>query len=68
MNGMGAIHYIGNPREVRTRMNGLGTIGRQDSEQGEPESESKPELDPEKLQPEYDEAAQWKKGGETEVI
>jgi preprotein translocase subunit SecD len=64
MNGLGAIHYIGTPREVRTRMNGLGSIGRQDSA----EEDAPVELDPEKLQPEYDERDEWKKGGETEVI
>ena len=31
MNGVGAILYTGNPREVNTRMNGLGTIARRDS-------------------------------------
>lgn len=64
MNGLGAIHYIGSPREVRTRMNGLGSIGRQDGA----ETKAPIELDPDTLQPEYDERDQWKKGGETEVI
>jgi hypothetical protein len=68
MNGMGAIHYLGSPREVRTHMNGLGSIGRQESAEIEPQQKPHPELDPEKLQPEYDEAAEWKQGGETEVI
>jgi hypothetical protein len=75
MNGMGAIHYLGNPREVRTRMNGLGSIGKQDSEEADTDAEdaesgekARPELDPEKLQPEYEDAKDWKKGGETEVI
>jgi hypothetical protein len=75
MNGMGAIHYLGNPREVRTRMNGLGSIGRQDSADAETDDEeversekTRPEVDPEKLQPEYEDAKDWKKGGETEVI
>lgn len=67
MNGLGAIHYIGTPREVRTRMNGLGSIGRQQSAE-EPEEPASVELDPDKLQPEYDERDEWKKGGETEVI
>jgi hypothetical protein len=64
MNGLGAIHYVGTPREVRTRMNGLGSIGQQDAEL----DPAPVELDPEKLQPEYDERDEWKKGGETEVI
>lgn len=67
MNGLGAIHYIGAPREVRTRMNGLGSIGRQDSAE-EDDEPAAVELDPEKLQPEYDERDEWKKGGESEVI
>lgn len=75
MNGMGAIHYLGNPREVRTRMNGLGTIGKQDGADADSDHEDversqkiRPEVDPEKLQPEYEDAKDWKKGGETEVI
>jgi hypothetical protein len=68
MNGMGAIHYLGSPRDVRTRMNGLGHIGKQESDEPGAHEEKKPTLDPEKLQPEYDEAESWKKGGETEVI
>ena len=31
MNGVGAILYRGNPSDVKTRMNGLGSIGRQES-------------------------------------
>ena len=31
MNGVGAILYTGSPREVNTRMNGLGTIARRDA-------------------------------------
>jgi hypothetical protein len=75
MNGLGAIHYLGNPREVRTRMNGLGSIGKQDDAETEMHDEDversekpRPEVDPEKLQPEYEDAKDWKKGGETEVI
>ena len=37
MNGVGAILYTGNPREVNTRMNGLGTIARRDPKDDEPE-------------------------------
>nr|WP_298716442.1 DUF2807 domain-containing protein [uncultured Steroidobacter sp.] len=40
MNGVGAIFYTGSPHRVNTRMNGLGTIARQDS--GE-QSSSQPE-------------------------
>ena len=74
MNGLGAIHYIGNPREVRTRMNGLGSIGRQDStdveanEEVEADEKIRPEVDPEKLQPEYEETEDRNTRGETEVI
>jgi hypothetical protein len=32
MNGVGAIHYIGEPRKVTTHMNGLGTIGQSEEE------------------------------------
>lgn len=46
MNGVGAIFYTGSPNKVNTRMNGLGTIARQDSsEESSPKSE--PELEPE---------------------
>lgn len=44
MNGVGAIFYTGSPRKVNTRMNGLGTIARQDSNEG---SSSEPKLEPE---------------------
>lgn len=64
MNGLGAIHYVGSPRDVRTRMNGLGSIGRQEHADTPPPVE----LDPDQLQPEYDERDEWKKGGESEVI
>ncbi|MET0499102.1 MAG: DUF2807 domain-containing protein [Steroidobacteraceae bacterium] len=33
MNGIGAILYVGQPREVRTHMNGLGSIAQQDPEE-----------------------------------
>jgi hypothetical protein len=61
MNGVGAILYTGNPREVNTRMNGLGTIGRRDPKDEdfsieEPrETQPEPKVDPESLQPEYEE-------------
>lgn len=75
MNGVGAILYTGNPREVNTHMNGLGTISHRDRGKSErksakereknqrregsapawPEEPAPPtELDPDKLQPEYD--------------
>ncbi|GFE78215.1 hypothetical protein GCM10011487_02150 [Steroidobacter agaridevorans] len=44
MNGVGAIFYTGSPRKVNTRMNGLGTIARQDSNDG---SSSEPKVEPE---------------------
>lgn len=59
MNGVGAIHYIGDPREVRTRMNGVGTIGKKDWGKKEPSKDERSkdedvEIDPDKLQPEYE--------------
>jgi hypothetical protein len=47
MNGVGAIFYTGSPRKVNTRMNGLGTISRQDPSEASnaepmPEPEAKP--------------------------
>lgn len=45
MNGVGAIFYTGSPRKVNTRMNGLGTIARQDSNEG---STGEPKVEPEK--------------------
>jgi hypothetical protein len=61
MNGVGAIFYTGSPRHVSTRMNGLGTIGQRDSSQSN-DAEPKQEIDPDKLQPEYEEPG--KKGAE----
>jgi hypothetical protein len=57
MNGVGAIFYTGSPREVNTRMNGLGTIGRRDEKMeieidGDDEDERPRDIDPDKLQPE----------------
>lgn len=58
MNGVGAILYTGSPREVNTRMNGLGTIGRRDEnveidvDSDDDEDESSRDIDPDKLQPE----------------
>lgn len=43
MNGIGAIFYTGSPHKVNTRMNGLGTIARQDSAEG---SNSEPKVEP----------------------
>jgi hypothetical protein len=55
MNGVGAIHYAGTPREVSTRMNGLGHIGKQDQSETPKSRDENVEIDPEKLQPEYEE-------------
>jgi hypothetical protein len=52
MNGVGAIFYTGSPSHVSTRMNGLGTIGKRDPSQA---PEKQREIDPDKLQPEYEE-------------
>jgi hypothetical protein len=54
MNGVGAIFYTGSPRKVNTRMNGLGTIARQDSNEGSnraPQARpEEPPVDPESLE------------------
>ena len=55
MNGVGAILYTGSPREVNTRMNGLGTIARKDAKEIEDDDEA---IDPEDLQPEREEPKQ----------
>lgn len=61
MNGIGAILYTGSPREVNTHMNGLGTIGRKEGKHsfhwgGDQDTvEKKKSIDPDSLQPEYDE-------------
>jgi hypothetical protein len=44
MNGVGAIFYTGSPSKVNTRMNGLGTIARQDSSEA---SSEEPKVEPE---------------------
>jgi Putative auto-transporter adhesin, head GIN domain len=78
MNGVGAILYSGSPREVSTRMNGLGTIGRRkagdsdrSAEEADAERADEP-VDPETLQPEYEEPekkkTEKKEVNETEVI
>ncbi|HEY6643146.1 GIN domain-containing protein [Povalibacter sp.] len=53
MNGVGAIFYTGNPSNVSTRMNGLGTIGKRDAGDLRRERGKAP-IDPDSLQPEYD--------------
>ena len=50
MNGVGAILYTGTPRQVNTRMNGLGTIGQRDPK----DAEQNEAIDPDLLQPEYE--------------
>lgn len=61
MNGVGAILYTGNPREVNTHMNGLGTIGRREAkhtwnwgDDDESRDDKKQPVDPDSLQPEYE--------------
>jgi hypothetical protein len=74
MNGVGAILYSGSPSEVNTRMNGLGTIGRRkaddrrhhDAHEGVEKSEEP--IDPDTLQPEYDDPKKQKASEPTEVI
>ena len=67
MNGVGAILYTGNPREVNTRMNGLGTIARRDSKDDDADERDVP-VDPETLQPEYEAPKQKPASDSTEVI
>jgi len=69
MNGVGAILYTGNPREVNTRMNGLGTIARRDSKD-DPDTEDRDDVpvDPEDLKPEYEAPKQKPAVETTEVI
>jgi hypothetical protein len=66
MNGVGAILYTGSPREVNTRMNGLGTIARKDAK--EMESDDEEAIDPDDLQPEYEAPKQKPADDATEVI
>lgn len=54
MNGIGAIYYIGAPRDVSTRMNGLGRIAKRESDEAEAVPDERAEFDLEKLQPEYE--------------
>jgi hypothetical protein len=58
MNGVGAILYTGNPREVNTRMNGLGTIARRDPKDVETEEHEDAPVDPDTLQPELEKPKQ----------
>ena len=57
MNGVGAIFYAGSPRNVNTRVNGLGTIG-QRGPRDTPVPPTPP--DPDQLKPEYEEGEQEK--------
>lgn len=66
MNGVGAILYTGSPREVNTRMNGLGTIARKDAKDEAEDHEDA--IDPQDLQPEYEEPEQKAATDSTEVI
>lgn len=68
MNGVGAILYTGNPREVNTRMNGLGTIARRDSKDDDVEEHEDAPVDPQDLQPEYEAPKQKPAVDSTEVI
>jgi hypothetical protein len=65
MNGVGAILYTGSPREVNTRMNGLGTIARKDAKDDSDDEA----VDPKDLQPEYEAPKQKPAANDsTEVI
>lgn len=65
MNGVGAILYTGSPREVNTHMNGLGTIGRRTANDREDSDEP---IDPDTLQPEYEDTEKKQIVESTEVI
>jgi hypothetical protein len=65
MNGVGAILYTGSPREVNTRMNGLGTIARKDPKDVEEDEDA---IDPQDLQPEYEAPKPKPASDSTEVI
>lgn len=67
MNGVGAIFYSGSPRNVNTRVNGLGTIGQRDPNRAAPDKGPPAPIDPESLQPEY-ENGNAADEGKTEVI
>ena len=58
MNGVGAILYTGNPREVNTRMNGLGTIARRDPKDEDQDDRADAPVDPDSLQPEFEKPKQ----------
>ena len=74
MNGVGAILYSGSPSDVNTRMNGLGTIGRRKHddrrhhEAHEDVEKSEEPIDPDTLQPEYDDPEKKRTSEPTEVI
>jgi Putative auto-transporter adhesin, head GIN domain len=68
MNGVGAILYTGNPREVNTRMNGLGTIARRDSKDEVGDEPADAPVDPDSLQPEYEAPKKKVASDSTEVI
>jgi hypothetical protein len=76
MNGVGAILYTGSPRQVNTRMNGLGTIGQQRAED-EDESEHRHDdheeverapVNPDDLQPEREDPSTKPASDSTPVI
>jgi hypothetical protein len=68
MNGVGAILYTGSPREVNTRMNGLGTIARKDAKDLDDDDDDEDAIDPKDLQPERDEPKQKPATDSSEVI
>jgi hypothetical protein len=67
MNGVGAIFYSGNPREVNTSMNGLGKIARRDPDDRR-KRHVEPQIDPDQLQPEYEKQPRLENIESTEVI
>lgn len=82
MNGVGAIFYVGTPKKVNTRMNGLGTIAQRDDDESSDEEDFEVEpkadqesapapVDPNSLQPEREGAKEPpvnKKSGRIIVI
>lgn len=60
MNGVGAIFYLGNPHQVNTHMNGLGTISQRETSDA---ASQHPPVDPDSLQPEAEQPEQPKSTG-----
>lgn len=68
MNGVGAILYSGNPHKVNTSVNGLGSISQMNSRHAKRHKWNRHRrVDPDSLQPEYDDKAREEAADRTEV-